>query len=56
MLGKVSLHEMDIPECAASAVSTIIAAVYRFKSHSAFPFHERSVNCQSHCSLPPGED
>src|SRR6516164_1168715 len=40
---------------AAILCFTFIAVVYRFKSHSAFPFNERSVNSRSYHSLPPGE-
>jgi hypothetical protein len=35
-------------------VLTAIAIAYRFKSHSAFPFEECSVNSQCRCGLPFG--
>jgi hypothetical protein len=36
-------------------VLTAIAIAYRFKSHSAFPFEECSVNSQCRCGFLSGE-
>jgi hypothetical protein len=36
-------------------VLTAIAIAYRFKSHSAFPFEEWSVNSQCRCGFLSGE-